>query len=109
MHIAIHRPPRRATFGRMGRVENLMEAARDLVDAIMRLASELLDAGVDADRIHRRYVTASFELSDEIEARALLASADDEGTVVRLEQLVRELRQLREEARAELRDQTGGE
>lgn len=93
----------------MGRVEELVEAARDLVDAIMRLATELLGAGAHPERIHRRYVTASFELSDEIEARALLASADDEGAVARLEQLVRELRQLREEARAEFRAQTGGD
>lgn len=54
-------------FRRMGRVEDLVEAARDLVDAIMRLASDLLNAGVDADRIHRRYVTASLEPSDEID------------------------------------------
>lgn len=92
----------------MGRVEELVEAARDLVDAIIRLASDLLGAGADPERIHRRYVAASFELSEEVEARALLASADDEDALGRLEQLVRELRQLREEARAELRDQAGG-
>jgi hypothetical protein len=90
-------------------VEKLVNAARDLVDGILRLASDLLDAGADAERIHRRYVTASFELADEVGARALLASAGDEGALSRLEQLVRELRELREEARAELRDQADDE
>jgi hypothetical protein len=90
-------------------VEEQVNAARDIVDATLRHASDLLDAGADTERVHRRYVAASFELREEVEARALLASAGDQGAIRRLEQLVRELHELRKEARAELRDHADGE
>lgn len=108
-------PPRFATTGTWANLQcvanfdELVNAARRLADDIVGLASEMLGAGIDAKRVHRRYVTAAFELSEEIEARAVLAAAGDEDAVRRLELLVRELRRLSEEAVVELDDQRGGE
>jgi hypothetical protein len=87
-------------------VDDLVKSGRTLGDAVLRLASELLAAGVAPSRVHARYVAAAFELLEELETRALLASASDPEAAGRLGLLVGELRQLGEEARAELRRQT---
>ena len=90
----------------MADVDELVKSGRILGDAVLRLASELLAAGVAPSRVHARYVAAAFELLEEVETRALLASAGDREAAGRLGLLVGELRQLGEEARAELRRQT---
>lgn len=98
-----------ANLSRVARVDELVDDARELVDAVLRIASDLLFAGIDPERVHRRYVTACFELAEEVERRGLLASEGDEGVIGRLTDLVRELRELRKEAKAELRDQVDRE
>ncbi len=92
----------------MADVHGLITAALQLVDDIVGLAAEMLGAGIDLERVHRRYVTAAFELSEEVQARAVLAATGDQEAVRRLELLVRELRQLSHEAIAELGDQGRG-
>ena len=90
----------------MADVDDLVNSGRILGDAVLRLASELLAAGAAPSRVRARYVAAAFELLEELEARALLASAGDTEAADLLGLLVGELRQLGEEARAELRRQT---
>jgi hypothetical protein len=87
-------------------VDDLVNAARTLSDAVLRLASELLATGVAPSRVQTRYVAAAFELLEEVETRAVLASGGDAEAIRRLALLVGELRDLGEEARAELRRQT---
>ena len=86
-------------------VDDLVKAARTLSDAVLRLASELLASGVPPSRVQTRYVAAAFELLEEVETRAVLASGGDVEAIRRLALLVGELRNLGEEARAELRRQ----
>jgi hypothetical protein len=86
----------------MGDVEELVTTARGLLQGIVELAVRMLTLGVDADRVQRRYLAVAIELGEEVETRAVLASAGDRDAVRRLELLVRQLRALTEEAAAEL-------
>jgi hypothetical protein len=69
-------------------VDDLVEAARTLSDAVLRLASELLATGVSPSRVQTRYVAAAFELLEEVETRAVLASGGDAEAIRRLGLLV---------------------
>jgi hypothetical protein len=74
----------------------------------MRDSGTLLESGSDPDRVHRRYLSAAFELADEAEIRALLAKAGDAAGLASLEAIVSALRELAAEVRAELEAQAEG-
>jgi hypothetical protein len=82
-------------------------STRDLADAVLSVASDLLEAGSDPERVRSRYVTATFELGEQVETHARLPRMDVEGAVTRLEELICELCELGEEVRAKRQAQEG--
>jgi len=91
----------------MDDVEELIGLARDLAEEVVGIATELLSAGIDIERIQGRYVAVAVALLADAEAQSLLAVGGDRDAVAVLARIANELAGLRDKARAES-DRSGG-
>ncbi len=85
----------------MDNIDELIGLARNLAEKVVGAASDLLSAGAEIERIHRRYVIGAIELLADAEAQAILAASDDEDALPELTRIVNDLARLRDDARAE--------
>lgn len=61
----------------MTEVDARIARVRDAFDVLLARSRERLLAGAAVERIHRHYLAAAFEILEDAEARAVLASAGD--------------------------------
>jgi hypothetical protein len=85
----------------MDDVDELIGLARDLADEVVGAASELLSAGIDIERVHRRYVMVAVELLADAEAQGVLAAGGERAALEELAKIVSALTDLRDKTRAE--------
>ncbi len=71
--------------------------ARGVAGSVFVKATDRLAEGADVERIHARFVVGAFALLEEVELRAVLASAGDREALGRIDQLVKDLESLRAE------------
>jgi hypothetical protein len=91
----------------MDDVDEFIGLARDLADEVVGVASSLLEAGHDIERVHSRYVIVAVELLADAEAQGVLAAGGERVALEELARIVGVLSDLRHKARAEA-DRSGG-
>ena len=90
----------------MSNPDETMRLARDLAEEVVRLATELLQAGADLAYVQTVYTIAAIEILSEAEALGVLAASGDQDAGAALNQTLSRLATLRDRARRE-RDQEG--
>jgi hypothetical protein len=88
----------------MGYPDETMWLARDLTEEVVRLASELLQAGADLAYVQTVYTIAAIEILSEAEALGVLAASGDQDAGAALDETLSHLAALGDRARRE-RDQ----
>jgi hypothetical protein len=93
----------------MDEVDELIGLARDLAKEVVGIASEMLYAGIDLERVQGRYVTLAVEHLAEAEVQGVRAATGDEDALAALTEVAVALADLRDMARAEAGGQTGAD
>lgn len=78
-----------------------MRLARGLAEEVVRLATEMLQAGADLARVQTHYVIVAIEILSEAEALGVLAASGDQDAHIALDKTLSKLARLRDQARQE--------
>jgi hypothetical protein len=84
--------------------DETIRLARGLTEEVVRLASELLQAGADLAYVQTVHTIPAIEILSEAEALGVLAASGDQDTSAALDETLSKLAALRDRARRE-RDQ----
>jgi len=89
--------------------DETMRLARGLTKEVVRLASELLQAGADLAHVQTHYTIAAIEILSEAEAFGVLAASGDQDARAALDETLSKLAGLRDRAHQERnRDRSDG-
>lgn len=81
--------------------DETMQLARGLTEEVVRLASELLQAGADLARVQTHYTIAAIEILRDAEALGILAASGDQDARAALDETLSKLVSLRDRAHQE--------
>jgi hypothetical protein len=81
--------------------DETMQFARGLTEEVVRLASELLQAGADLAYVQTVYTIAAIEILSDAEALVVLAASGDQDAGAALDETLSQLAALRDRARLE--------
>lgn len=85
----------------MGYPDEQMRLTRGLVEEVVRLAAETLQAGADLAHVQTHYVIAAIEILSEAEALGVLAASGDQDARTALDESLSKLAGLRDQAHQE--------
>ncbi|MFI4993616.1 MAG: hypothetical protein ACHQCH_08400 [Solirubrobacterales bacterium] len=85
----------------MSDADENMRLARGLTEEVVRLASELLQAGAELAHVQTHYTTAAIEILSEAEALGVLAASGDQDARAALDETLSKLAELRDRAHQE--------